>query len=103
MVSKRIALQDDDRRTAEQGVIRWLPTSDPAIRRQVMYDLTGEPEEIVIAERARVATEGWGARLLARQRPDGQWGDDEAIGNIVRRRHQDGDGHAIPPTATRSG
>jgi hypothetical protein len=28
---------------------------------------------VVAAERARVATEGWGARLLALQEPDGQW------------------------------
>src|SRR5262245_827811 len=27
------------------------------------------------AERSRVASEGWGPRLLERQRPDGQWGD----------------------------
>lgn len=40
-----------------------------------MRDLTGAPNELVAAERARVATEGWGARLLALQRADGQWGD----------------------------
>ncbi len=39
-----------------------------------MRDLTGEPAEAVAAERARVATEGWGARLLACQAPDGRWG-----------------------------
>jgi hypothetical protein len=31
--------------------------------------------EIVAAERSRIASEGWGPRLLAQQRPDGQWGD----------------------------
>ena len=40
-----------------------------------MRDLTDTPAEIVAAERARVAVEGWGARLLEQQRPDGQWGD----------------------------
>jgi hypothetical protein len=55
-------------------VLDWLLDSDPAIRWQVMRDLTHEPAEVVAAERARVATEGWGARLLALQAPDGQWG-----------------------------
>jgi len=54
-------------------VIEWLLDSDPAIRWQVMRDLTDPPEEQVAAERARVASEGWGARLLALQRHDGQW------------------------------
>jgi hypothetical protein len=39
-----------------------------------MRDLLGAPEEEVAAERARVATEGWGARLLALQGSDGSWG-----------------------------
>jgi hypothetical protein len=55
-------------------VIDWLLDADPAIRWQVMRDLTNEPAEAVAAERARVATEGWGARLLALQEPDGLWG-----------------------------
>ena len=54
-------------------VIEWLFDSDPAIRWQVMSDLTDAPAEHVAAERARVASEGWGARLLALQRQDGQW------------------------------
>jgi hypothetical protein len=56
------------------NVIEWLLDADPAIRWQVMRDLTNEPAEAVAAERARVATEGWGARLLALQAPDGLWG-----------------------------
>ncbi|HUG08180.1 MAG TPA: hypothetical protein VMP13_04715 [Acidimicrobiia bacterium] len=55
------------------NVTEWLLESDPAIRWQVMADLTDQPEETVIAERARVATEGWGARLLELQGEDGQW------------------------------
>jgi hypothetical protein len=55
-------------------VIDWLLDSDPAIRWQVMRDLTQEPADVVGAERARVATEGWGERLLALQAPDGLWG-----------------------------
>ncbi|HVZ39678.1 MAG TPA: hypothetical protein VHI13_10410 [Candidatus Kapabacteria bacterium] len=56
-------------------VINWLLDADPAIRWQVMRDLTDAPAEIVAAERSRVQTEGWGAGLLNQQRPDGQWGD----------------------------
>jgi len=53
----------------------WLLDCDPSIRWQVMRDLTHAPAENVAAERSRVALEGWGARLLTLQRPDGQWGD----------------------------
>ncbi len=57
----------------DKTVIEWLLDSDPAIRWQVMRDLMGAPAEEVAAERARVATEGWGARLLALQGDDGSW------------------------------
>jgi hypothetical protein len=64
---------------SREAVIRWLLDGDPAIRWQVMRDLTGEADEVVAAERSRVATEGWGAQLLDLQAPGGQWGaeDDE--------------------------
>ncbi len=58
----------------DMNVIDWLLDSDPAIRWQVMRDLTHEPLDVVAAERSRVATEGWGARLLALQARDGRWG-----------------------------
>jgi hypothetical protein len=54
-------------------VLDWLLDSDPGIRWQVLRDLAGAPDEEVAAERARVATEGWGARLLAARGADGQW------------------------------
>ena len=54
-------------------VIEWLLDSDPSIRWQVKRDLLDEPEEVVAAERSRVASEGWGVRLLAIQGPDGHW------------------------------
>ncbi len=38
-----------------------------------MRDLTDASTVEVAAERARVATEGWGAQLLALQGPDGYW------------------------------
>ncbi len=56
------------------SVLRWLLDSDPSIRWQVLRDLTGAPAGEVAAERARVATEGASARLLALQAPDGRWG-----------------------------
>jgi hypothetical protein len=55
--------------------IRWLLDSDPAIRWQVMKDLIDEGPETIAAERSRIATEGWGAQLLALQSPAGHWGD----------------------------
>jgi hypothetical protein len=55
------------------AVIDWLLDSDPSIRWQVMHDLTHEPADVIAAERSRVAIEGWGARLLALQAPDGLW------------------------------
>jgi hypothetical protein len=55
------------------GVIKWLLDGDPAIRWQVLRDLTAAPPDEVAAERARVEHEGWGAALLAREGPDGLW------------------------------
>ena len=53
--------------------LNWLLDSDPAIRWQVLRDIVHAPPDVVAAERARVATEGWGATLLALQGEDGQW------------------------------
>ena len=55
------------------SVIAWLLEGDPAIRWQVMRDVSDTPPSEVAAERGRVATGGWGAQLLALQQPDGQW------------------------------
>jgi hypothetical protein len=57
------------------AILKWLLDSDPSIRWQVMRDLTGESVSAIAAERARVATVGWGAQLLALQSPAGDWGD----------------------------
>jgi hypothetical protein len=57
----------------ETSVIRWLLESDPSIRWQVLSDLVGAPADEIAAERARVASEGAGARLLALQGSDGRW------------------------------
>lgn len=65
---KQVILQPTD------AVITWLLAGDPAIRWQVLRDLTNAPAAEISAERARVATEGAGARLLALQGADGRWG-----------------------------
>jgi hypothetical protein len=54
-------------------VIEWLLDGDPAIRWQVMRDLIDASPDEVAGERARVEHEGWGARLLAAEDPDGLW------------------------------
>jgi hypothetical protein len=54
-------------------VLEWLLDSDPAIRWQVLRDLVHASPEAVREERSRVATEGWGAKLLDLQGEDGQW------------------------------
>ena len=59
--------------TAPMTVIDWLLDSDPAIRWQVLCDLTGASPDEVAAERARVEREGWGARFLALEDADGLW------------------------------
>ncbi|MFB2599177.1 hypothetical protein ACEXQE_15395 [Herbiconiux sp. P17] len=56
------------------AVVDWLLDAGPAIRWQVLRDVTDAPADTVAEERARVATEGWGAQLLAVQTPDGGWG-----------------------------
>ena len=77
-------------------VTDWLLDSDPAIRWQVMQDLLDEPAEVVAGERAKVATEGWGAQLLALQGPDGQW--DGGVYDPAEPRDPDAPGQ--PWTAT---
>jgi len=51
----------------------WLLGSDPSIRWQVLRDLLDAPEPVWGAERAKVETTGWGARLLSYEDEDGQW------------------------------
>ena len=49
----------------KRSAIQWLLDSDPSIRWQVMRDLTDASDEEIAAERAKIATNGWGATLLA--------------------------------------
>lgn len=57
-----------------KGVLQWLFAGDPAIRWQVMKDLTGAEPIRWRRERKAVAERGWGARLLQKQDPGGGWG-----------------------------
>jgi hypothetical protein len=63
-------------------VIEWLSDSDPAVRWQVMRDLTDAPTSAVGAERSRMTTEGWAARLLSLQDAEGRWGREVLPANI---------------------
>lgn len=65
---------------SRKAIVKWLLESDPAIRWQVMRDLTDGSEEAIAAARSRIASEGWGAQLLALQSPRGQWGPDDDPG-----------------------
>lgn len=65
---------DGDGGWGEVNIVDWLLDSDPSVRWQVLCDLTDASEQTVATERARVAGEGVGARLLALQSSDGRWG-----------------------------
>jgi hypothetical protein len=82
------------------AVLDWLLDSDPSIRLQTLRDLAGAPAEVVAAERARVATEGWGAQLLALQGKDGQWDGGALFPAHRAPSEQYGGKHGQPWTAT---
>jgi len=79
-------------------VLDWLLDSDPVIRWQVLRDLVHAPADVVAAERARVTTEGWGARLLALQGEDGQWAGGACF--PARRFNQSGENQGQPWIST---
>jgi hypothetical protein len=53
--------------------IQWLLDGDPAIRWQTLRDLVGATEQTIAREQRKVARDGWGARLLAKQDSKGTW------------------------------
>src|SRR5689334_15100815 len=69
------------------SVVDWLLDSDPSIRWQAMRDLTDRPANEVAAERAKIASEGWGARLLSLQASDGRWGGGAALPGWTSTNH----------------
>jgi hypothetical protein len=57
-----------------ESTISWLLDGDVAIQFQAKRDLLGEDPAGLETLQKRIATEGWGARFLSLQRPDGHWG-----------------------------
>ena len=80
------------------AVIDRLLEGDPAIRWQVLRDLTDASPDEVAAERARVEHEGWGARLLALEGPDGLWEG----GACFPAAYTGGEPRAVPMDGSRS-
>ena len=52
-------------------IIKWLLEGDVSIQYQVYRDLLSEDRNDI---RIRIATEGWGAKLLLCRNPNGHWG-----------------------------
>lgn len=84
--------------TRSPAVVERLLASDPAIRWQVLRDLLEAPESDWAPVRARVETEGWGARLLSCQDEDGQWAGGAFLPRGFTRRDWQAEGQ--PWTAT---
>lgn len=78
----------------DPALTEWLLDTDPALRWQVERDIVGAAADVWQATRARVATEGDGARLLALQDADGQW-----AGGAFFPAGFDFDGPEAPPDA----
>lgn len=55
----------------DDSLLRWLDAGDVSIRYQLHRDLLDDDQSGL---QTRISTEGWGARFLAAQRPDGHWG-----------------------------
>ncbi len=72
------------------NVTDWLLDSDPAIRWQVLRDVVHATVDVVAATRARVAQQGWGARLLALQDDDGTWAGGACFPAEGWRRREEG-------------
>jgi hypothetical protein len=58
----------------DNDLVVWLLEGDPSIRWRVHRDLLGSSASTVRNERAKIAAEGWGAKLISLQDPDGRWG-----------------------------
>jgi len=68
----------DAKQEQDVTTLDWLLDSDPAIRWQAMRDLTDASAATCATERARVAHEGIGARVLSTQGADGSWHRDDS-------------------------
>jgi hypothetical protein len=85
----------------DPALLDWLLDADPALRWQVGRDPAGARVEAWRATRARIATDGSGARLRALQDPDGQWaGGSFFPGDFDFRGPEAAEGAGQPWTAT---
>ncbi len=83
-----------------EAPIDWLLDSDPALRWQVERDVVHEPREVWEATRTRVASKGWGKRLLAQQDTDGQWAGGAFFPADYDFDGPEAEGEGMPWTAT---
>ena len=60
-------------RSRTDAPIQWLLDGDPAIRWQALRDLVGADQRTLTREQRKVARDGWGSRLLAKQDSGGAW------------------------------
>jgi hypothetical protein len=72
------ALAKVTRVSASDMSMAWLLEGDPAIRWQTLRDLVGAGKSVFERERGNVARQGWGARLLGKQSPEGRWARGES-------------------------
>ena len=70
---------------ADDRIVDWLLAGDAAIRWQTLRDLAGASERTWKREQRKIASHGWGARLLALQDADGRW-----AGGVYTRSHRTG-------------
>jgi len=57
----------------DKSIIEWLLKGDPSIRWQVQQDLLNENKKTVWESRRKIASEGWGERLLRLQDENDMW------------------------------
>src|SRR5207247_639527 len=70
---QQLSTSEVNMRPPTDGALQWLLDGDPAIRWQTLRDLVGAAQRTIERERRGVARDGWGARLLNRQDPEGTW------------------------------
>src|SRR5258708_17906849 len=72
-MSQHLSTREVTMKPQTNSALKWLLDGDPAIRWQALRDLAGASESTVERERRKVARDGWRARLLTKQDPDGRW------------------------------
>ena len=59
----------------EEYILNWLLEGDQSIRWQALQGFTNSPQSKILSERKKVASVGWGAKLLSYQNANGMWAD----------------------------